>query len=84
MLNKGTTGEEALRREGGIHRVITKATCEVIGAFERGESVKYLNWIVAFAFSYFLRRILEQVQRLVVVDLPGALPLETLALPPVE
>lgn len=42
-VEKGTTGEEALRREGGIDRDITKATCEVIGAFERGESVKYLE-----------------------------------------
>lgn len=44
-VEKGTTGEEALRREGGIDRDITKATCEVIGAFERGESVKYLEFI---------------------------------------
>ena len=44
-VEKGIKGEEALRREGGIDRDITKATCEVIGAFERGESVKYLEFV---------------------------------------
>ncbi len=40
---EGATGEEALRREGGIDRDVTRATCEVIGAFERGEGVRYLK-----------------------------------------
>ena len=40
---EGATGEEALRREGGIDRAVTRATCEVIGAFERGEGVGYME-----------------------------------------
>ncbi len=39
---EGTTGEDALRREGGISREVTRATCAVMGAFERGEGVRYL------------------------------------------
>ena len=42
-VSEGVAGEEALRREGGIARDVTRATCEVIGAFERGEGVRYLE-----------------------------------------
>lgn len=42
-VGNGLTGEEALRREGGIDRAVTRATCEAIGAFERGEGVRYLK-----------------------------------------
>ena len=40
---EGATGEEALRREGGIDRDVTRMTCEIVGAFERGEGVRYLK-----------------------------------------
>lgn len=40
---EGLASEEALRREGGIDRAVTRATCEAIGAFERGEGVRYLK-----------------------------------------
>lgn len=39
----GATGEEALRREGGIERAVTRAVCETVGAFERGEGVRYMG-----------------------------------------
>lgn len=42
-LGKGSDGESALRREGGIGREITRAICEVIGSFERGANVRYLE-----------------------------------------
>lgn len=39
----GPTCKEALRREGGIDRAVTCATCAVVGAFECGEGVRYLK-----------------------------------------
>ena len=42
-VSEGTDGEEALRREGGIERDITRAICEVIGSFERGDHVRYME-----------------------------------------
>lgn len=42
-VRNGSGGEEALRREGGIEREITRAICEVIGSFERGEHVRYME-----------------------------------------
>lgn len=40
---EGSDGVEALRREGGIEREITRATCEAIGSFERGERVRFME-----------------------------------------
>lgn len=42
-MAKGLDGEEALRREGGIGREITRATCEVIGSFGLGSNVRYME-----------------------------------------
>lgn len=42
-VSEGIDGEEALRREGGIERDITRAICEVIGSFERGDHVRYME-----------------------------------------
>lgn len=43
LLAKGLDGETALRREGGIEREITRAICEVIGSFEQGVNVRYME-----------------------------------------
>lgn len=41
-VGEGLSGEEALRREGGIGRGVSRAICDVVGSFERGNGVRYL------------------------------------------
>lgn len=54
---KGMTGKKALRCEGGIVRDVLRATCKVIGAFERSEGARYLKMRRFMAKDRFLQAI---------------------------
>ena len=54
---KGVTGKKALRCEGDIVRDVLRATCGVIGAFERSEGARYLKMGRFVAKDRFLQAI---------------------------